>query len=94
MFAEYIRYGQEHSEPVTWTGFPHSVFLHPIFQRLYPYQIDVVAILVVALAWERLLADLIPEHARGIFVVLRNSCGQSFTYTVDKNRVSLSISHF
>jgi hypothetical protein len=69
---------------------PHAIIMTPVFETL-DKKSDIVAYLVGLLPFDRYLGDLLPEGVDGIAAILRNSCGQSFTYELDGNSVSDSI---
>ena len=68
---------------------PHFTILVPVYKPSTTDDPDSIAGIVVGmLPWDLLLNDIFPQDARGIFVVIRNSCGQSFTYFVQDGVVS------
>jgi hypothetical protein len=66
---------------------PHSIFFQPVYSETYNNTSDIVGILVAVVGWDVYFANILPEHVKG---VLENSCGQSFTYHVDGNTVSVN----
>jgi len=66
---------------------PHSLFAQPVFDASTK---DVIGLLFGALPWDFYLVDLLPEGVNGVICVLRNSCGQSYTYELNGGMVSLS----
>jgi hypothetical protein len=59
---------------------PFSIAAQPVYSRLGSDAKDVVAYIYTAVLWDIYLRNLIPEGVKGIVVVLRNSCGQEYTY--------------
>jgi hypothetical protein len=66
---------------------PHSILAQPIFNRLKDESSSVSALLLAVIPWDRYVVGLLPEHVKGIYVVLRNSCNQSYTYKLDGSAV-------
>lgn len=62
---------------------PHSVAAQPVYRGLGTDTDDVVAYIYSTVSWDKYLLKLLPEEVKGIFVVLRNSCGQSVTYELN-----------
>jgi hypothetical protein len=87
-----------HDRFVDWTkpvsgeysafGNPHSLITQPIFAELYDETSEVVGTIMGVVPWDRYLTNLLPEGVRGVTCVLKNTCGQEFTYELDGNRVS------
>jgi hypothetical protein len=69
---------------------PHAFFLQPIFREIYNDTSEVVGYIDAAIPWDLYFADLLPEGVKGIACVASNTCGQSFTYFLDGNKVSCS----
>ena len=67
---------------------PHALLMVPVFDKLHDPNSDIVAFYMGVVPFDRYFAKLLPEGVDGIFCVLRNSCGQSYTYELDGNRVS------
>lgn len=61
---------------------PRSFLFQPI------YSPTIVGVVSLLLPWERYLNEVFPPIITGIYCVLRNSCGESFTYFVNKGEVS------
>jgi hypothetical protein len=55
---------------------PHTYLLTPVYERLGNKSSDVVGAFVSTVAFDRYLADLLPDRVRGIFAILKNTCGQ------------------
>lgn len=68
-------------------NYPHSILAQPIFNRLKDESSSVSALLLAMIPWDRYLVGLLPEHVKGIYAVLRNSCNQSHTYKLDESSV-------
>jgi hypothetical protein len=70
---------------------PHSVLIQPIFRELGDVNdsSEVVGLLQAVVPWDRYLTNLLPEGVDGITCVLKNTCGQAFTYELNGNRVRL-----
>jgi hypothetical protein len=67
---------------------PHAFFFQPIFREIYDVTSDVVGTINALIPWDRYFANLLPEGVNGITCVASNTCGQSFTYFIDGNKVS------
>jgi len=61
----------------------------PVFEELNKPDSNIVAYYVGVVPFDRYFAKLLPEGVNGIYCVLRNTCGQAYTYELDGNRVSL-----
>jgi class 3 adenylate cyclase len=59
---------------------PHTYLLTPVYERLGNKSSDVVGAFVSTVAFDRYLADLLPDRVRGIFAILKNTCGQEYSY--------------
>ena len=91
-----------HVENATGTGIwgwehPHSTMLAPVFAKRTsatnstPEQEDsreLVGMLQGGVLWDAHFVGLLPEGINGVYAVLKNSCGQAFTYRIDGNEVS------
>jgi len=64
---------------------PHSVVMQPVFDAFGSDQ--VAGFLLGVVAWDRYFAKLLPDEVNNIVAVLRNSCGDSFTYIIDGDKV-------
>jgi hypothetical protein len=67
---------------------PHTQFHQPIFREIYNNTSEVAGYMNAVVPWDRYFANLLPEGVKGITCVASNSCGQSFTYYLDGNKVS------
>jgi hypothetical protein len=68
---------------------PHSAFIHPVFEDLTNSSSRLVGFLSSIVAWDAFFGGLLPEGVSGIHAVLSNSCGQSFTYVLEGQRVRI-----
>lgn len=68
---------------------PHSAIIQPVWDRLYDQngRAKLAGSLSGIIAWDFYAAGLFPEGTAGVYVVLKNSCGQTFTYLLNGNRV-------
>jgi hypothetical protein len=69
---------------------PHGFFHQPIFREIYNSTSEVVGYINALVPWDRYFANLLPEGVKGITCVASNTCGQSFSYKLDGNKVSCS----
>jgi hypothetical protein len=67
---------------------PHAFFSQPIFREIYNDTSEIVGTVNALITWDRYFANLLPEGVQGITCVASNTCGQSFTYYLDGNKVS------
>jgi class 3 adenylate cyclase len=68
---------EEHAEEE-----PHSAFIQPVYDS-FDENRQIVAYLQSIISWEEAFSVVIPQSEEGdIHVVLRNSCGQEFTWEV------------
>lgn len=65
------------------TDFPHSFMFHPVHQEPNNSSSDIVAMVLVPIAWDASLRNLLPASVNGLVVVGRNSCGQEFSYLIE-----------
>lgn len=66
---------------------PRSVVLQPVFDS-FEDDASVVAFLVVTLTWDVVLQDVVHEGAQPLVCVLRNACGQVYSYEVVGHEVN------
>jgi hypothetical protein len=71
---------------------PHSFFFQPIFREIFNDTSEVVGYILAVVPWDRYFANLLPEGVKGITCVASNTCGQSFTYYLNGNSVSRTLS--
>jgi hypothetical protein len=67
---------------------PHTYFPQPIFREIYNDTSEIVGYISALVPWDRYFVNLLPEGVKEITCVLKNTCGQSFTYFIDGNKVS------
>jgi hypothetical protein len=86
-----------HARFVTWNrsqeysafGNPHSILTQPVYDTLFNATAKVVVAFVFGVVpWDRYVSGLLPEGVLGISLILRNSCGQAYTYELTGNTVS------
>jgi hypothetical protein len=71
---------------------PHSSFMQPVYENLYDPSSQLEAVLVAGLGWDVYLVNLIPAATTGgtsasLTVVLRNTCGQLFSFSLQNSEV-------
>ena len=66
---------------------PHSLLMVPVFEKLNDRQSPIVGLIFGVVPWDRYLANLLPEGTSGICCVLRNTCGQTHTYSLAGSKV-------
>jgi class 3 adenylate cyclase len=87
---DHERYHAKFVESVTGESsfdHPHSVLLQPVYARLNDDGAPMVGFIEAIVPWDRYLANLLPAGVKGICAVLKNTCGQQFTYTLQGNMV-------
>jgi hypothetical protein len=62
---------------------PKSFMAAPIFETHDDGTDDIVALLTADLPWHSYFSNLVPEGIDGIYLVVRNTCEQEFTYRID-----------
>lgn len=68
---------------------PHSFLMYPIhanFEQILPNSVNgnpLVASLTTILTWDRFFFDLLPKEVKGMVAVVKDSCGDVFSYQVD-----------
>jgi hypothetical protein len=67
---------------------PHAFLVQPIFREIYNDTSEMVGTINALITWDRYFTNLLPEGVQGITCVASNTCGQSFTYYLDGNKVS------
>ena len=66
------------------SGHPQSLIIIPVLQSLAPSDSTaVVALLSAAIQWDLLFQNILHRSARGVVVVVRSSCEDEFTYSVE-----------
>jgi hypothetical protein len=85
------------SMAATTTSFfpPHALVLQPVWDTLYHDDgndpATLVGLVSGIVAWDFYVAGLLPEDTSGIYVVLKNSCGQSYTYLLNGPKVRMTM---
>lgn len=63
---------------------PHATMVVPIFDKFTREDdADIVGIIAAVVAFDRYLGNLLPDGISGIYVVLKNSCGQTYSYVLN-----------
>jgi hypothetical protein len=60
-----------------------TTMIYPIFDKFHGDDRTVVAFLGADIFWQDYLTDILPNNAKGIYVVIENSLGEIFTYQLD-----------
>lgn len=69
---------------VSTANYPHSIFFHPVHERVRDYDSPIVAFIAGGVAWDRsLVRNVLPENVHGITTVIKNNCNQSYTYEIN-----------
>lgn len=63
---------------------PHSFVYAPVHKSVT--DTTTVATLTAAIAWDASLRNLLPEEVKGLVCVIRNNCGQNYTYLIDGSK--------
>jgi hypothetical protein len=67
---------------------PRSVVVEPVFEHLLDDETaPIVGHIYSLFTWETYFSSLLPEGVNGFLAVLKNSCGQSFTYALNGKSV-------
>ena len=72
------------------TGYdhPHSLLMVPVFESLNDRTSPIVGMIFGVVPWDRYLTNLLPEGISGVHCVLKNTCGQAYTYNLIGKKVS------
>ena len=62
---------------------PHSFVWYPVHEHVSDENSTIVAFMTAAMAWDTAMRNLIPEGVTGIHAVIKNTCGDVFTYLID-----------
>jgi class 3 adenylate cyclase len=81
--ASLVKYKQDQHNSTY--SHPHCSVVQPIFEQIHNDSSAIVGFLIGILPWDRYLVNLLPEGVRGITCILRNTCGQAYTYELDGN---------
>jgi hypothetical protein len=69
---------------------PPAIAVRPVYAKLGSVNDDeVVGYLVAVIKWDEYLQSLVPEGTNGIDAVLRNTCGQQYTFQLTSDEVRL-----
>jgi hypothetical protein len=71
------------------TRFPHSSLTYPIFEKPHDPNSTIVGIISSVIAWDNYIRRILPAGISGFYCVLHNSCGQAYTFVMDRPRVVL-----
>ena len=71
---------------------PHSFLLQPVY-RDFPERVqeddnsaedqETVGVVIAVLPWDQYFQNLLPPEAHGIYVVMKDTCGDEFTYVIN-----------
>ena len=61
---------------------PHSFIMEPVYVSFEP-DADMVGVLLAVTAWENLFNNIVPEGVNGIHCVVKDSCGNHFTFELE-----------
>jgi len=61
---------------------PHSILMSPVYDSFNENR-SLAGVIYGILPWDSYLTELLPPGIDGIIAVLKNSCGQSFTFRID-----------
>jgi len=62
-----------------------------VFEKLNDPKSDMVGMLHGIVPWDRYLQNLLPNGVKGITTVLKNTCGQAYTYVLDGSEVRICL---
>jgi hypothetical protein len=66
-------------DPATW---PTTFLIAPIYDD-FDGKGTLVAFFVAVIPWHKFFENILPDGAKGMYVIIRNSCGRSLTYQVN-----------
>ncbi len=66
---------------------PHSALVEPVYKSIQDDDAEVMGAIVANVAWDRYLANLLPDTVRGFVAVLQNNCDQAHTYELQGRTV-------
>eukprot|EP00980_Cylindrotheca_fusiformis_P006369 scaffold1356_cov123-Cylindrotheca_fusiformis.AAC.50 len=70
-------------------GQPHSIVVLPVFQQAYDPYSTIVGHIVAVVPWSKFLNNVLPVAVvSGIFAVVEDSCGSSFTYFIESTKAT------
>jgi hypothetical protein len=71
------------------TQMPRSYLIEPVFERINDDTANVVGYVHGIVSWDKVVASLVPKGGSGaIDLVLKNSCGQAYTFQLQGGDVS------
>jgi len=62
---------------------PHSFLLQPVYQDFTNHSQDMLGVLVAVIGWDHYFENLLPPEAHGITVVMKDTCGDEFSYQIN-----------
>ncbi len=69
---------------------PRSVVVEPVFEYLFGVETaPIVGHIYSLFSWDHYLKGLLPKGVSGIVAILKNSCGESFTYSLNGTSVRI-----
>ena len=71
-------------------SWPASFMAAPVYNTPNPEAKDrsIVAVLTAEMPWHRYFVNLLPEDIFGVFLVVKNTCNQTFSYIIDGGNVT------
>jgi hypothetical protein len=66
---------------------PHSYLVEPVFTNVGDSSALVAGYIQGLVPWDRMLYNVVPEGVCGVYVVLENSCAETYTYMLNGNKV-------
>ena len=67
---------------------PHAFLMAPVYLHLnHPTREDIAGVIFGSLPFDRFLGNVFPAGVTGFQVIVRNSCGQSFRYDLNGDKV-------
>ncbi|CAB9501130.1 Receptor-type guanylate cyclase gcy [Seminavis robusta] len=63
--------------------FPHSVLMAPVYDSFNTSNQSLAGVIHGILPWDKYLTELLPPGERGIHCILKNSCGQAFSFQIN-----------
>jgi hypothetical protein len=67
---------------------PWTSHLTPVYERLNDANSSVVGILLSTIQWDHFLGGMFEQEEKGIELVLKNTCNQSYTFIISNSEVS------
>ncbi|CAB9499073.1 Receptor-type guanylate cyclase gcy [Seminavis robusta] len=62
---------------------PNSIIVYPIYDSFDRLNRRIKAFMMGVMPWDRYFSDLLPAEVYGIVGIVQNTCGQSFTFSID-----------